>query len=45
MTETESYSIRTYGDQIADVYDRYYGDYNPAAIGALKALAGAGPWS
>lgn len=43
MTETESYSIRTYGDQIADVYDRYYGDCNPAAIGALKALAGAGP--
>ncbi len=43
MTETESYSIRTYGDQIADVYDRYYGDCNPAAIGALKALAGTGP--
>jgi SAM-dependent methyltransferase len=42
MTETPNYSIRTYGDQIADVYDRYYGSYEPAAIVALKQLAGGG---
>lgn len=43
MTESPNYGIRTYGDQIADVYDRYYGAYDPATIGALKELAGNGP--
>jgi SAM-dependent methyltransferase len=42
MTETPNYSIRTYGDQIAEVYDRYYGSYDPAAVAALKQLAGGG---
>jgi len=42
MTDHPDYTIRTYGDQIADVYDRYYGNYDPAAITALKQFAGGG---
>jgi SAM-dependent methyltransferase len=42
MTETPNYGIRTYGDRIADVYDRYYGSYEPAAIVALKQLSAGG---
>ena len=42
MTGTPKYGIRTYGDQIAEVYDRYYASYEPAAIVALKQLAGGG---
>lgn len=43
MTESPDYGIRTYGEQVADVYDRYYGRYDPAVIVALKELAGEGP--
>jgi SAM-dependent methyltransferase len=42
MTESLDYGIRTYGDQIADVYDRYHGAYDPATIAVLKDLAGGG---
>jgi SAM-dependent methyltransferase len=42
MAETSDYGIRTYGDQIADVYDRYYAGFEPAAVVALKQLAGSG---
>jgi SAM-dependent methyltransferase len=42
MTESPDYGIRTYGDQIADVYDRYYGAYDPATVDTLKDLAGNG---
>ncbi len=42
MAGTPGYGIRTYGDQIAEVYDRYYGSYEPAAVIALKQLAGGG---
>jgi SAM-dependent methyltransferase len=42
MVETPEYGIRTYGDQIADVYDRYYAGCDPAAIVTLKQLAGDG---
>jgi SAM-dependent methyltransferase len=33
----------TYGDEIADVYDVLYGDYDPSAIETLAELAGQGP--
>jgi len=36
------YTSRTYGDRIAEVYDRYYPSYNPAAVATLKGLAGGG---
>ncbi len=42
MTESNDYGIRTYGDQIADVYDRYYDAYDPATVATLKNLAGNG---
>lgn len=42
MSESPEYTIRTYGDQIADVYDQYYGRYDPAAIATLRDLAGNG---
>ena len=42
MTESSNYGIRTYGDQIADVYDNYYGAYDPDTVATLKDLAGAG---
>jgi SAM-dependent methyltransferase len=42
MAETNDYGIRHYGDQIADVYDRFYPSCDPAAIAALKELVGSG---
>lgn len=42
MAEARNYGIRTYGDQIADVYDQYYSAYDPAAVVALKTFAGNG---
>jgi SAM-dependent methyltransferase len=42
MTEAREYGIRTYGDYIAEVYDRYYGGQDPEAVLALKHLAGTG---
>ena len=42
MAEVWKYSIRSYGDQIAEVYDRYYSSCDPALIVALKQLAGSG---
>jgi SAM-dependent methyltransferase len=40
MTE---YSASTYGDQIVDVYDALFGDYDSSAITLLADLAGDGP--
>lgn len=37
------YEDNTYGDAIADVYDRFYGPPAPEAIDLLAELAGAGP--
>lgn len=39
----ENYHPSTYGDQIADLYDEYYGEYDPASIELLAELAGEGP--
>jgi SAM-dependent methyltransferase len=38
-----SYDPSTYGEQIAGVYDTWFGAFDPAAIDTLHALAGAGP--
>lgn len=38
-----SYEPATYGEQIAEVYDSWFGAYDPAAIDTLHVLAGAGP--
>jgi SAM-dependent methyltransferase len=38
-----SYGPDTYGEQIAGVYDTWFGAYDPSAIGTLHALAGTGP--
>lgn len=37
-----SYTAETYGAQIAEVYDDWYGDYDAAAIDLLAELAGEG---
>jgi SAM-dependent methyltransferase len=39
----DEYTSSTYGDRIADVYDRYYSAHDAAAIATLKRLAGSGP--
>ena len=39
----DEYTSSTYGDRIADEYDRYYPVHNAAMIATLKRLAGAGP--
>lgn len=38
----DEYDARTYGDRIAEVYDRYYPTCNPALVATLKELAGTG---
>ena len=38
-----NYDPSTYGDQIADVYDALYSDYDRSAIALLTELAGEGP--
>ena len=38
----KTYDETTYGDQIAEVYDDFYSDYDPAAIELLAGLAGRG---
>lgn len=37
------YQDNTYGDRIAEVYDRLYSDFDPACIDLLAELAGPGP--
>lgn len=39
----EHYHHSTYGDHIADIYDEFYGAYDPASIELLAELAGEGP--
>ena len=36
------YADSTYGDQIAEIYDEFYSDYDPASIELLAGLAGGG---
>lgn len=38
-----NYQQNTYGDEIAEVYDQLYSDYDPACIDFLAELAGPGP--
>jgi SAM-dependent methyltransferase len=37
------YEQNTYGDEIAEVYDQLYAEFDPACIDFLAELAGAGP--
>ena len=37
------YDESTYGEQIAEFYDEFYGDYDPASIELLAELAGKSP--
>lgn len=39
----KEYKEETYGDRIAEVYDEFYTEYDPAAIDLLYELAGDGP--
>jgi trans-aconitate methyltransferase len=39
----KDYSDSTYGDLIADEYDAFYSEYDPASIDLLAELAGDGP--
>ncbi len=39
----ENYNESTYGDQIAEIYDEFYADSDPASIELLAELAGGGP--
>jgi SAM-dependent methyltransferase len=39
----QTYTETTYGDKIADIYDDWYENYQPAAIETLAALAQGGP--
>lgn len=43
MTTTDEYIATTYGDQLADVYDQWFGAYEDAAIDTLANLAQGGP--
>jgi SAM-dependent methyltransferase len=36
------YGDETYGERVAEVFDEWYGDYDPAAINVLAELAGRG---
>ena len=38
----KEYGDSTYGDQIAEIYDEFYSDYDPASIELLADLAGSG---
>ncbi|MGD8813516.1 MAG: class I SAM-dependent methyltransferase [Anaerolineales bacterium] len=39
----KDYKDATYGDQIAEIYDEFFADYDPASIELLADLAGGGP--
>ena len=39
----DKYREETYGERIAEVYDRYFGDVDEAAIDLLEKLAAGGP--
>jgi SAM-dependent methyltransferase len=39
----KDYNETTYGDQIAEIYDEFYADYDPASIDLLAELSGGGP--
>ena len=38
----DGYTLETYGERIAEVYDQYYPEYDPAAIQVLAELAKGG---
>lgn len=38
----KNYDDSTYGDQIAEIYDEFYSDYDPASVELLADLAGSG---
>jgi len=38
----QPYKAETYGERVADVYDEWYKDYDPAAVDRLVELAGGG---
>src|SRR2546430_3888350 len=38
----DSYTAETYGESVADVYDGWYADYDPAMIDVLAELAHSG---
>jgi len=38
-----NYQRNTYGDEIAEIYDQLYSDFDPACIDFLTELAGPGP--
>jgi SAM-dependent methyltransferase len=38
----EDYDEKTYGNQIAEIYDEFYADYDPASIELLVELSGGG---
>ena len=38
----QPYTAETYGERVADVYDEWYKDYDPAAVDRLAELAGGG---
>jgi len=38
-----NYDESTYGEQIAEFYDEFYGEYDPASIELLASLPGSGP--
>jgi trans-aconitate methyltransferase len=38
----KKYDNSTYGDQIAEIYDEFYADFDPASIELLAELAGSG---
>jgi SAM-dependent methyltransferase len=38
----ENYDEATYGDEIAEIYDEFYSDYDPASIELLAELSGSG---
>ena len=38
----QPYTAETYGERVADVYDEWYKDYDPAAVDPFLELAGSG---
>ncbi|HEY71618.1 MAG TPA: class I SAM-dependent methyltransferase [Anaerolineae bacterium] len=39
----KDYNETTYGDEIAEIYDEFYADYDPASIELLAELSAGGP--
>jgi SAM-dependent methyltransferase len=38
----ENYTKETYGERIAEIYDQWYSEFDPAAVATLAELAGSG---